>query len=61
MSPRITLEGITSFNASHPKGTDENFAFPRFNVPDLAPGILVQAIVDVFAADLECEPFQLST
>lgn len=37
MSPRTTLEGITSFNASYPKGTDENFAFSRFNVPDLAP------------------------
>lgn len=59
MEPRASLEGIIFYNASYPEGTDKDFAFPRFSAPDIPPDASIQATIDGFAADLDCQPCQL--
>ncbi|KAI9737737.1 MAG: hypothetical protein M1834_009105 [Cirrosporium novae-zelandiae] len=53
--PYYVVNGIQSLNMSYPQGTNEDYAFQSFNSSKLLSNSTLQAVVDGFSVDLECE------
>jgi hypothetical protein len=53
--PLYTVEGVQGLDLSYPLGTTRQYAFQNFNSSNAVNATALEAIVDGFLADLDCE------